>query len=89
MRFNTETLLAYGNWLLLGSIFYLAGSIGGELLYWQILRIPVSSMAPGTYSSTSISPDQEQKRERFKAIEERNVFNAQKTEVYVPPPEPE
>ena len=34
MRFNTETLLAYGNWLLLGSIFYLAGSIGGELLYW-------------------------------------------------------
>ena len=89
MRFNSETLLAYGNWLLLGSIFYLAGSIGGELLYWQILRMPVSSLSPGTYSSASISPDQEQKRERFKAIEERNVFNAQKTEVYVPPPEPE
>ena len=67
MRFNSETFLAYGNWLLLGSIFYLAGSIGGELLYWQILRMPVSSLAPGTYSSTSISPDQEQKRERFKA----------------------
>jgi len=89
MRFNSETFLAYGNWLLLGSIFYLAGSIGGELLYWQILRMPVSSLSTGTYSSASISPDQEQKRERFKAIEERNVFNAQKTEVYVPPPEPE
>ena len=77
MRFNTETILAYGNWLLLGSIFYLAGSIGGELLYWQILRMPVSSMPPGTYSSASISPDQEQNRERSKEIEELNVFNAQ------------
>ena len=89
MRFNTEALLVFGNWFLLGATLYLMGSLGGELLYWQILNIPVSSIAPASHASTSISPDQDQKRERFQIITDRNVFDAQKTEVYVPPPEPE
>ncbi len=89
MRFNTEALLVFGNWFLLGATLYLMGSLGGELLYWQILNIPVSSIAPASHVSTSISPDQDQKRERFQIITDRNVFDAQKTEVYVPPPEPE
>jgi len=89
MRFNTEALLVFGNWFLLGATLYLMGSLGGELLYWQILNIPVSSIVPASHVSTSISPDQDQKRERFQIITDRNVFDAQKTEVYVPPPEPE
>ena len=89
MRFNTEALLVFGNWFLLGATLYLMGNLGGELLYWQILNIPVSSIAPASHASTSISPDQDQKRERFQIITDRNVFDAQKTEVYVPPPEPE
>ena len=40
MRFNTEALLVFGNWFLLGATLYLMGSLGGELLYWQILNIP-------------------------------------------------
>ncbi len=89
MRFNSEAVLVFANWFLLGASSYLIGGLGGELLYWQILNIPVSSIAPASHASTSISPDQDQKRERFQIITDRNVFDAQKTEVYVPPPEPE
>ena len=89
MRFNTEPLLVFANCLLLGASSYLMGGLGGELLYWQIMKIPVTSISPASHASTSITPDQGQKRERFQVITARNVFNAQKTEVYVPPPEQE
>ena len=88
MRFNSKNILVIGNWILLGASTYLMGSMGGELLYWKILETPLSSISSFSKITNTQAPDQEQKKDQFLIITERNVFNAQKTEIYVPPPDP-
>jgi len=89
MRFSSTTVLLSFNILLVGVASYIGGALLSTWLKQQILSTQVSPS--GTYKNgiEKLPADPGKSQKTFEVILERNIFDAQKTEIELPPPLPE
>ena len=89
MRLSSTTIILYFNVLLAGVAVFMAGSLLSTWLHHQVLSIPVSPPRTFQIETDKLPVDSGKAQKEFAVILERNIFNAQKTEIELPPTLPE
>ncbi|MEC8940772.1 MAG: hypothetical protein VYC92_07605, partial [SAR324 cluster bacterium] len=81
MRLSSTTIILYFNVLLAGVAVFMAGSLLSTWLHHQVLSIPVSPPRTFQIETEKLTIDSGKAQKEFAVILERNIFNAQKTEI--------
>ena len=89
MRLSSTTFILFFNVLLAGTVSFMAGSLLSTWLHHQVLSIPVLSPRTFQIETAKLPVDSGKAQKEFAVILERNIFNAQKTEIELPPTLPE
>ena len=89
MRLSSTTITLIFNVLLAGVASYLAGSLLSTWLHHQVLSIPASTPRTFQIETDKLPVDSGKPQKEFAAILERNIFNAEKTEIELAPSLPE
>jgi type II secretion system protein C len=89
MRLSSTTITLILNVLLAGVASYLAGSLLSTWLHHQVLSIPASTPRTFQIETYKLPVDSGKPQKEFAAILERNIFNAEKTEIELAPSLPD
>tara|TARA_Y100001970_G_C14257843_1_gene876942 strand:+ start:6413 stop:7447 length:1035 start_codon:yes stop_codon:yes gene_type:complete len=84
MRLSLNSLIYIINFFLAGLAFYMIGAILSTWLHYHLISLPVLQISSYEYGIQKLPKDRGRKRESFDVILERNIFDAQQTEVEPP-----
>ena len=84
MRLPKNSIIFFLNFFLAGLASYMGGSALSTYLKYQLFPLPLLPFRSYEFENEKLSKDLGKNKEAFEVILERNIFNAQKTEVAIP-----